>query len=122
MRLLHVLKKSGLSYETCRSLADSSHEFSFSICEADVSLALEWLRPECERIGIDEFSVETNLNKVSLVAREMNSQREVEAIRTLTRSGVQIRAVSGTLQRISFLVPAESRSLAVDLLHTNMCR
>jgi aspartate kinase len=121
-QLIAALGKQGLAFEQCRSLSDCAQELSLSLREHDVEAALDCLRPECERIGIDNIKVENGLNKVSIIARDVTSKREVEAIRALTQASIPILGVSGSPKRISFLVSQESRAAAVDRLHTNLCK
>ncbi|HEY9759661.1 MAG TPA: aspartate kinase [Oculatellaceae cyanobacterium] len=121
-QLLSLLRKSGLAFEQCRSLSASAQELSVCLSEHDVESALESLKPECEYLGFEDIRVEGGLNKVSLIARDITSQREVDSIRALAQDGISIRGVSGSPRRISFLVSKELHAAAVERLHTNLCK
>jgi aspartokinase len=63
------------------------------------------------------MEVDNSLAKVSIVARDITSYIEVEAIVALTRSGIHISLMTSSDHRLSLFLPKERRDEAIKILH-----
>jgi aspartokinase len=63
------------------------------------------------------IEVDCRLAKISIVARDICSFIEVEAIVALTRAGIHISLMTSNDHRLSFFLPKERRDQAISILH-----
>ena len=119
------LRNAKLDFEIGRSLKNSSHELSICVDESIVQRVIEVLADAfddaCGCLSFKDIKVETELVKVSIVANELSSAEEVDAILSLTKSGISIRMVIAENHRLSFVIPSSLQKQAVEHLHANLC-
>lgn len=102
------------------SSLDGKTDISFTCPEADLGRAREALAKVLPEIGVEDYDVDENIAKVSLVGTGMKSTPGVsaQAFRTMAENGINILAISTSPIRLSMVIDAAEAQRAVQLLHT----
>lgn len=99
---------------------DGATDISFTCPAADLPNAEEALSPVLGEIGADNYDVDEDIAKISLVGTGMKSSPGVSAraFRTLGENDINILAISTSPIRLSMVVNAADARRAVKALHT----
>lgn len=99
---------------------DGATDISFTCPAADLPNAKEALAPVLGEIGADNYDVDEDIAKISLVGTGMKSSPGVSAraFRTLGENEINILAISTSPIRLSMVVNAADARRAVKALHT----
>jgi aspartokinase len=119
--LSELLSRYNIHIELGTSLKPNPCELIFAINKADTNRARKLLAELQIGIPASGFSVETELEKVSIIGDEISSATEVDAILKLTEAQIPISLVTRTNRRLSLFVPHEHKQRAVEILHANLC-
>lgn len=95
-------------------------DMTFTVASADIDKALTVLGRIRDEIGIDAVQSEAGLSKVSVIGIGMRSHAGVAAtaFRALAEKGINIRAITTSEIKISFLIDGPYTELAVRTLHS----
>ena len=94
-------------------------DMTFTVPDGDLERAVAVLEGNREAIGFDALQSDGSLTKLSVVGIGMRSHAGVAAtaFRALAERGINIRAITTSEIKISFLIGAEYTELAVRALH-----
>ena len=94
-------------------------DMTFTVPASEVARAVEVLERNREAIGFDQLQSDSGLTKVSVVGIGMRSHAGVAAtaFRALAGRDINIRAITTSEIKISFLIDADYTELAVRALH-----
>jgi aspartate kinase len=118
--ILSLLSEAGIHVEVGSPLKANAGELYFCVEKCDLEAALEIFNKASHegRETIKEINVHSDLAKVSIVASEVCSYMEVDAIVALTKAGIHISLITSAELRLSLFVAKEKRDLAVSILHS----
>ena len=117
--LLSLLIQAGIHVEVGATLKAVASELQFCVEKTEVPAVLDiFTRASVQGLtAASEIEVDNSLAKVSIVARDITSYIEVEAIVALTRAGIHISLMTASDHRLSLFVPREQRDQAIKILH-----
>lgn len=117
--LLSLLSQAGIHVEVGTALKAVPSELHFCVGKADVPAVLDIFTGASAQgvTAASRMEVDNSLAKVSIVARDITSYIEVEAIVALTRSGIHISLMTSSDHRLSLFLPKERRDEAIKILH-----
>ena len=111
--VLAIFAAADLSIEICSPLRPTGGQLHFCLSQGDLNAALDLLSADLYRAP----TVVKDLAKVSVVARDLHSSLEVDAIVALTLAKIPILLTHSSQHRISFYIHTEHGQKAIDLLH-----
>lgn len=99
---------------------DGTTDISFTCPASDLGRARETLEEILPEIGANQFDVDEDIAKISLVGTGMKSSPGVSAraFRTMADNNINIQAISTSPIRLSMVIDAAEVERAVQLLHT----
>ena len=99
--------------------AGESANMSFTLKEADLTLAQSVLAGLKDEIGFTDLMADQDVSKVSVIGVGMNDHSGVAAqmFKALGEKGINIHNISTSEIKISALIPADYTELAVRTLH-----
>ena len=94
-------------------------DMTFTVPDGDLDRARAVLEANREAIGFDNLQSDADMTKVSVVGIGMRSHAGVAstAFRALSERGINIRVITTSEIKISFLIASEYTELAVRALH-----
>jgi len=98
---------------------DGCTDLTFTVSETDLKRALEVVKEVVNRIGAEDFQYDKDIVKVSIVGVGMRSHAGVAAkmFSVLASEGINILMISTSEIKISCVVSAKYKELAVRVLH-----
>jgi aspartate kinase len=92
---------------------------TFTLPKADLTAALDVIKPLAKELGAGEISSDTNIAKVSIVGVGMRSHAGVAAkmFSVLAGEGVNVLMISTSEIKVSCIIEAKYAELAVRILH-----
>ena len=98
---------------------DGCTDLTFTVPETDLKRALEVVKEVVSRIGAEDFQYDKDIVKVSIVGVGMRSHAGVAAkmFSVLASEGINILMISTSEIKISCVVSAKYKELAVRVLH-----
>lgn len=98
---------------------DGCTDLTFTVPEPDLKRALEVVKEVVSRIGAEDFQYDKDIVKVSIVGVGMRSHAGVAAkmFSVLASEGINILMISTSEIKISCVVSAKYKELAVRVLH-----
>src|SRR5699024_4266825 len=94
-------------------------DFTFTVHQRDYERALDLLRKAAQDMGARDVSGNTDIARLSLVGVGMRSHAGVAStmFKTLAEENINIRMISTTEIKISVVILAKYKELAVRALH-----
>ncbi|TAL15926.1 aspartate kinase [bacterium] len=93
---------------------------TFTVPKADLTKALEVIKPCADELGAKEIATDNSIAKISVVGVGMKSHAGVAAkmFKVLAAEGVNILMISTSEIKVSCVIEAKYTELAVRVLHT----
>ena len=119
--LFEPLARGGISVDTIvqNTSQENLTDMSFTVARADLSPAVEVVKPLIKAIGAKELSTETALGKISIIGAGMQNAPGYAArmFRTLADNKINIEMITTSEIRITCIVQEAHVKEAVQVLH-----
>ena len=119
--LFEPLARGGISVDTIvqNTSQENLTDMSFTVARADLSQAVEVVKPLIKAIGAKELSTETALGKISIIGAGMQNAPGYAArmFRTLADNKINIEMITTSEIRITCIVQEAHVKEAVQVLH-----